>query len=190
MKILHEIYDWVYSIVIAFALALFINIFIFQPTEVVGSSMEPTLQNHNYIIISKMFHTLRSVPDYNDIVIVDSRITRERTWKDDFTEPLLTYLSVIKKSAVQPHDIWVKRVIGKPGDELEIKDSKIYRNGTLLNETYIKETMVTTGDKKITVPANHVFVMGDNRNNSMDSRFIGPIPVDHVLGNMVFKVGL
>ncbi|MCE5284813.1 MAG: signal peptidase I [Pelosinus sp.] len=190
MKILNEIYDWVSSIVIAFALALFINIFIFQPTEVVGSSMQPTLENHNYIIISKISHAMRSVPDYNDIVIVDSRIMRERTWKDDLTEPLLTYLAVIKKSTVQPHDIWVKRVIGKPGDELEIKDGKIYRNGALLNETYIKETMATNGAKKITVPENHVFVMGDNRNNSMDSRIIGPIPIDHVLGNMVLKVGL
>jgi signal peptidase I len=190
MKILNEIYDWVSSIVIAFALALFINIFIFQPTEVVGSSMVPTLENNNYIIISKIPHVMRNTPDYNDVVIVDSRILRERTWKDDFTEPLLTYLSVFKKSSAQPHDIWVKRVIGKPGDELEIKDGKIYRNGTLLNEPYIKETMVTNGDKKITVPENHVFVMGDNRNNSMDSRIIGAVPVDHVLGKMVFKVGL
>lgn len=190
MKIVNEIYDWISSIVIAFALALFINIFVFQPTEVVGSSMQPTLENHNYIIISKLSHTLRSIPDYNDIVIIDSRTTRERTWKDDFTEPLLTYLSVIKKSAMQPHDIWVKRVIGRPGDEIEFKAGKVYRNGTLLNETYIKEAMTTTADKKIKIPENHVFVMGDNRNNSMDSRFIGPIPVDHVLGNMIVRVGL
>lgn len=190
MRVMHEIYDWISSIVIAFALALFINIFIFQPTEVVGSSMEPTLQNHNYIIISKLSHTMRSIPDYNDIVIVDSRILRDRTWKDDLTEPLLTYLSVIKKSAVQPHDIWVKRVIGRPGDKLEIKDGHIYRNGALLNESYIKETMATPENKTITVPDNQVFVMGDNRNNSMDSRFIGPVPVDHVLGKMVYKIGL
>lgn len=189
MKILNEIYDWISSIVIAFLLALFINIFVFQPTEVVGSSMEPTLQNHNYIIISKLSHALRNIPDYNDIVIVDSRIKRERTFKDDLTEPLLTYLSVFKKSAAQPHDIWVKRVIGRPGDELEIKDGKVYRNGTLLNETYIKEPMVTA-NKKVKIPENHVFVMGDNRNNSMDSRIIESIPVDHVLGNMVFKLGL
>ena len=77
-------------------------------------------------------------------------------------------------------------MIGKPGDQLELKDDKMYRNGVPLDEPYINEAMRANGNKKWTVPADHIFVMGDNRNNSMDSRVIGYIPLDHVLGKKLF----
>ncbi|MPN31670.1 Signal peptidase I V [bioreactor metagenome] len=102
--------------------------------------------------------------------------------------PLVTYLSSLGLMDKPEHDVWVKRVIGKPGDVLEFKNQKVYRNGLLLNEPYIKEPMNATADMKITIPANHVFVLGDNRNNSSDSRYIGPVKFDHILGTMVYKL--
>lgn len=186
MKILNEIFDWIGSIAVALSLAIFINAFIFQPTRVSGPSMQPTLHDQDYIIISKLSHTFNKTPNYNDIVVIDSRVYRERSFKDDLLQPMATYLNAYKPIVDADHSVWIKRVIGKPGDVLEFKDGKVYRNGTALTEPYVKEPMLYTSDR-IVVPENHVFVMGDNRNNSSDSRYIGPVPIDHVLGTMVYK---
>ena len=185
MKLFKEIADWTYSLAIALAMAIVINAFVFQPTRVVGSSMEPSLHNNDYVFVSKLSHTFAGAPDYGDIVIIDSRVFRERGVKDDLADPVSTYLSVVKLAEVDNH-IWIKRVIGKPGDTIEIMDGKVYRNGTELNEPYIKETMRTAAPKKITVPTSEVYVLGDNRNNSSDSRYIGPVPISHVLGKVVW----
>ncbi len=182
MRFVSELYQWIRTIVLAIAFAIVINVFVIQPTKVMGSSMQPTLQDKEIILISKLPHTLRDMPDYNDIVIIDSRVDRARTLKDDLLEnPLFTLLM-----GKNEHDIWVKRVIGKPGDVLEFKNNKVYRNGEPLNEPYIKEPMITPTSEKVVVPKDHIFVMGDNRNNSKDSRVIGCIPLDHVLGKKVF----
>ncbi|WP_094606946.1 Signal peptidase I S [Sporomusa silvacetica DSM 10669] len=185
MKILKEIADWTYSLAIALAMAIVINAFVFQPTRVVGSSMEPNLHNNDYVFVSKLSHTFVGTPDYGDIVIIDSRVFRERGVKDDLADPVSTYLSVVKLAEVDTH-IWIKRIVGKPGDTIEIKDGQVYRNGSVLDEPYIKETMRAAAPKKVTVPSNQVYVLGDNRNNSSDSRYIGPVPVSHVLGKVVW----
>lgn len=187
MQIMQEVYEWVHSIVIGVALALFLNIFVFQPTRVMGSSMEPTLQENNYLFVSKLSHTLRMEPSYGDIVIIDSRVQRNRSWKDDITEPAMVYLS-IAKVINDSRDIWVKRVIGKPGDHLRFENGNVYRNGALLDENYIAEETAFPKNAEVVVPENHVFVMGDNRNHSSDSRMIGPVPIDHVLGKVMMKL--
>ena len=187
MKLIKEIADWAYSLAVALALAIVINAFVFQPTRVVGSSMEPNLHNNDYVFVSKLSHTFANAPEYGDIVIIDSRVFRERNVKDDLADPVSTYLSVAKLAEVDNH-IWIKRVVGKPGDTIEIKDGKVYRNGTLLDEPYIKETMRAAAPKKVTIPPNQVYVLGDNRNNSSDSRYIGPVPVSHVLGKVVMTL--
>jgi len=173
-----EIRSWATSIVIAFGCALLIGVFVIQPTKVSGHSMDPTLHDTQRIFISKLSHTFRYEPDYGDIVIVDSRVDRPRSFLDDLEEHPL--ISLFKGG--DDRIVYVKRVIGKPGDVLEFKDHKVYRNGEPLDEPYLLETMNYTSPDKITVPANQFFVMGDNRNNSMDSRNIGTVPLDHVLG--------
>lgn len=182
MNILREMVSWGKSIALAIAVAVLLNVFVIQPTKVLGSSMQPTLHNEETILISKVTHTLRYEPNYNDIVIIDSRVERDRTLLDDFKEnPLFSLLADEGE-----HDIWVKRVIGKPGDVLEFKDHKVYRNGRALDEPYTKEPMAFTSNQKVVVPEDHVFVMGDNRNNSKDSRMIGSVPIGHVLGKKLF----
>jgi len=187
-KFVKEIYEWIYSITISLAIALFVHIFIFQPTKVVGQSMEPTLHEADYLVVSKLSHTFQRLPEYGDIVIIDSRVNRERDWKDDVAEPVNNYLSLFKGPASLSHDVWVKRIIGKPGDTIAFQNGKVIRNGQVLNETYTKEDMRYFSDKKVVVPADHVFVLGDNRNNSSDSRIIGPIPLNHVLGTVIHKI--
>ena len=184
---MHEVLDWLYSIVVALILAMIIHIFIFVPTRVSGESMYPSLQNGQYLIVSKIGHVLHKDVNYKDIVIIDSRVQRERTWADDVLEPLDNYLSIFSHNS-QQHNILVKRVIGKSGDELAFHDGYVYRNGEKLEEAYIKEPMEFSMDGTYVVPEGMVFVMGDNRNHSSDSRFIGAVPLDHVLGTVAFQL--
>lgn len=185
MGILREAGDWLHSIVIAAAIALVINIFLFQPTKVLGHSMEPTFHEGQRIYVSKIHRTVGKLPGYGDVVVIDSRVARARQLSDDLTEPVSNVVTLIKGDAPAGH-IWVKRVVGLPGDELQFRDGKVYRNGEALSETYVKEPMRYSSPGKVTVPEGHVFVMGDNRNYANDSRFIGSIPADHVLGVMLF----
>ena len=179
-----EIFDWIYSIVVAVFLAMLIHIFVFVPTKVDGQSMYPTLHDGQYLIVSKIGRVFRNVPNYGEIVIIDSRTERPRSWLDDIQEPMKNYLSIFDKNQAS-HVVWVKRVIGKAGDKLEFHNGHVYRNGNLLEETYMNEPMEFTMEGSYTVPQDCVFVMGDNRNHSSDSRFIGAVPVDHVLGTLL-----
>lgn len=181
MKAFKELFRWGASFGIAFALALVIGIFVFQPYKVEGHSMDPTLHDQERIYVSKLSHSFSSLPGYGDIVVIDSRVNRNRTFKDDLLEHPL--ISLIRGGSMNAdHIYYVKRVIGKPGDVLELKDRQMYRNGAAIEEPYIKEAMNDLSNRKWTVPDKHVFVMGDNRNNSQDSREIGFIPLDHVMG--------
>lgn len=148
--------------------------------------MEPTLQPQEQIIISKLPNTFDYHPDYGEIVIVDSRISHKRSFKDDLLDNGLVRLI----TGNHDDNIWIKRVIGKSGDVIDLKDNHLYRNGKKLEETYIKEAMKTEIAVAIefpyTVPKDSVFVLGDNRNHSRDSRYIGAVPLDHVLGVALF----
>lgn len=179
MKLINTIEEWTCSLAVSLAIALFINIFIVQHMVVEGHSMDPTLQDHEHLVISKLSHSMNRLPNYGDIVIIDSRVARERSFKDDLSEPI---------SKFQHNYIFVKRVVGKPGDVLEFKDGNVIRNGIKLEEPYVLEPMKYSIGSKVIVPDSSVFVMGDNRNNSMDSRLIGNIPLDHVLGVMFVKM--
>lgn len=186
MNILKEILDWVLHIAGAVAAALVIVIFIAQPTHVRGISMEPTYHNADQILINKLPHTFRTGFEYGDVVIIDSRTDRTRTLKDDILDTLRYNLVTYKLFGIEQEHYWVKRVIGMPGDVLEYRDGKLYRNNVLLNEHYIKEQMEYFPGK-VTVPKDCLFVMGDNRNASMDSREIGCIPIDHVIARVLLK---
>ncbi len=182
MKILTKVWDWVNTCGIAFVITLFISIFIFQPYKVEGHSMDPTLHDQERIYISKLQHTFSRIPEYGDIVIIDSRVNRDRSIKDDILEFPVLQAILGKNDPIY----FVKRVIGKPGDVIELKGDKLYRNGVELNEPYIKEAMNYSPEEKWVVPDNHIFVMGDNRNFSLDSRAIGFIPLDHNMGKMIY----
>ncbi len=177
-----KIWSWVLTLAVAFVLSSIIGIFLVQPYQVDGHSMDPTLHDKQRIYVSKLSHTLGYLPEYGDIVIIDSRVDRSRTFKDDVLENPIIRLF---RDAPDDHAFYVKRVIGKPGDVLEFRGHTVYRNGQALVEPYIKEMMMFESDEQWTVPENHIFVMGDNRNRSEDSRDIGYIPLDHVLGTKI-----
>ncbi len=191
MKIIKEIMSWTGNILVALVLAILINAFVFQQTYVEGHSMEPTLHDNDRVVVSKLVNILDSIPEYGDIVIVDSDINAPRTFTDELTENLKNNLitSMLFKKEVE-EKYWIKRVIGKPGDILEFTDGQIIRNGEVLVEPYVKEQPNYFKVKKVIIPDNHVFVMGDNRNHSRDSRSIGSVPIDHVIGKYKFRFKL
>lgn len=141
---------------------LFIGFYFFRIASIVGESMEPTLLNgQRAIVLINRFNLYR--PNRNDIVLV-----RKNTYDNK---------------------VLVKRVIGLPGDVLEIKDGELYINSVLQSEPYIKEKMSTT-DLIVELGEGEIFIMGDNRNNSVDSRIpnIGVINVDEeVIGKLIFN---
>ncbi|MBP1931744.1 signal peptidase I [Ammoniphilus resinae] len=185
-----HLWDWTKSIVIAIILSVLITAFLLQPFRVSGHSMDPSLQDEQRIFVSKINHTLRNYDSYNygDIVIIDSRVNEPRGfWNEIEENPILLWVESKFFDRQGGHDLWVKRIIGKPGDKLEFMDGILYRNGTKIDEPYIKEKMmINIPSEPIEVPEDHLFVMGDNRNNSRDSRMIGSIPIDHVLGVKLF----
>ena len=155
-----EIKDWVISILIAVVLAFFIRYFIVELYMVEGPSMRPTLVNSERLVVNKFLYRFKN-PERGEIIVF--RYPRD------------------------PSRDFIKRVIGVPGDTIEIKEGRVFLNGQLQNETYILEK--TRGSfAMVTVPAGHVFVMGDNRNNSEDSRFrdVGFVSSELIKGKAVF----
>jgi signal peptidase I len=192
-KIIGEIFSWSKALLFALSISIIVSAFILQPFIVSGSSMEPTLDGEDpfnkvkigdRVLIYKSGYILGEEPKYNDIVIIDSRIDKNRSMKDNlFESPIV---SMIFESNDSDKKNWIKRIIGEEGDTLEYKNGRVYRNGEELVEDYIKEDM-TFPFETIVVPENHVFVMGDNRNGSRDSREIGPVPNENIVGKVFLR---
>lgn len=150
------------KVIIITLLVTFIFLQFVQISRVYGISMENTYHEGNIVLVNKIFYKMQK-PERNDIVIVD--------YQNDVEE---TYI--------------IKRVIGIGGDHIDIKDNVVYVNNQILEEDYIKETMFTE-DLSIDVPEGKIFVMGDNRNSSLDSRRLGVFDFeDDVIGKVFFKV--
>lgn len=153
--------EYVPYLLLGVILALTIRLFI-SPTVVVGESMEGSLHDGDYLIVNKLAYSLDK-PDYGDVVILDAE-------------------------DVPGHDIYIKRVVGLPGDIIEVKDGELIRNGEVVKESYAKEKMESE-DMTVTIPEEEVFVLGDNRNHSMDSRLIGTLDYkEEVIGKAVLRV--
>lgn len=164
-----EIYSWIKSIIFAGVIAFICRYYIFSPSVVVGQSMMPNLQDGNRIIVSK----LSDINRFDEIVF----------------------------NAPDADEHYVKRVIGLPGDKVEMKNDTLYINGKAYSEPYLKKNKEEippmeklTGDftlKEITqknvVPKGYLFVLGDNRRVSKDSRVFGVIPMDSVIGKVKIR---
>ncbi|PWK12749.1 signal peptidase I [Tumebacillus permanentifrigoris] len=152
----NETWEWIKSLLIAFVLALLIRQFLFAIFMVDGQSMVPTLQDRERLVVNKLVYHLHK-PEYNDIL-------------------------VFKYPSDESKD-FIKRVIGLPGDKIEIRDFKVFRNGQELDESFIAEPTGPT-EKTFAVPDGMIFVMGDNRNYSKDSRDpqVGYVKDEEIIG--------
>lgn len=157
-----ELFEWIQAIVIAVVLASLLRMFVFEIIEVEGSSMIPTLHNGDRIAVDKISYRFAS-PKRGDIVVF--------------------------KNPSNPSENYIKRVIALEGDTVEITDGKLLVNGEIINEPYINE--LPASDFELTkVNKKAVFVLGDNRNFSRDSRFksVGCIPIKSILGKAKLRI--
>ena len=164
-KLKKEIIDWIKTIGISLVLA-FLIVQVVKPTIVSGESMYPTLNNKDYLILNRLSYKFGDVKE-GDIIVFKTDLKQDNGKDKDL----------------------IKRVIATGGDHLVIKDSKVYVNDKLLNEPYI-DNAYTSGDIDIVIPKGKVFVMGDNRENSKDSRSedVGLVDENDILGEVMIRL--
>ncbi|CDD17862.1 signal peptidase I [Clostridium sp. CAG:798] len=189
-----DILEWIICIVIAFILALFIRYYIGTPTIVKQKSMYPTLKQDQRLILNRWVRTKKVMPQRGDIITFEApNIPRYTSVEEvDLSNPIANYdgrpTSVFSKFVYYVlelgKDSYIKRVIALPGEHVEIKNGKVYINGEELKEDYLTDDVVTEAENgaytDIVVPENCIFVLGDNRKNSTDSRRFGCIPLNRV----------
>lgn len=154
-----EALEWIVCILVAVALALTFNTFVAQIIIVDGTSMEPTLMNRERMLVTRFTYRIR-MPERGEIVILHYPDPADR-------------------------ENYVKRVVGLPGDTVEIRDGTLYVNGSAIDEPYIAARM-ERDLAPVVVPKGTVYVLGDNRNDSHDSRYydVGPVSTDLLLGEV------
>lgn len=132
--------------------------FFCRPTFVQGCSMQPTLYDKNVVVTKVGIKNLKR----GNVIVFDANPRAD--------------------------ELYIKRVIGLPGDVVEIKGGHVYVNGDSVNESYLRKNTVTEPEMKVVVPENEVFVLGDNREVADDSRYMGTIPVKKIKGLAYFRI--
>ena len=170
------------SICVAVILAFFVRTFVVQAFKIPSGSMEPNLLIGDHLLVNKF-------------VSAPTLWTMEKTLLpiDDIHRGDV----IVFKHPKTPDRDLIKRTIGLPGETIELRDKRVYVDGKPLDEPYTRHLLpaglddLTEGDVRrnfgpLTVPAGHYFMMGDNRDNSEDSRYWGSLPRDHVKGKALF----
>lgn len=197
---LKNIFEWTYCIIIAVTLALIVRYYVGTPTIVSQTSMYPTFNDRDRLILNRLYRTCKTVPQRGDIVTLQAPTENYINGKvADLENPVAIYNNepkgIISKfffNVVEFGKIsYIKRVIALPGEHIQIKDGKVYINGEELKEDYLPEGTKTNADGgqfiDLIVPEGTVFVMGDNRGNSGDSRRFGCVPYEKIEGKVVLR---
>lgn len=164
----NELWEWSKALLIAFGIAAIIRFFLFTPIVVDGESMMPTLKNGDRMVVNKIGYMVGE-PHRFDIVVFHAPEQKN----------------------------YIKRVIGLPGDRVEYKNDQLYINGKAIPEPYLDQykseitegsltddfTLAETAAQVDKIPEGYIFVMGDNRRYSKDSRLIGLVAIDEIIGN-------
>ncbi len=156
---LRALWELAETIVPAIIIALVINLFLAQATQVLGQSMEPNLHTAQRVVVEKVTYHLLHGPRRGDIVVIDMP---------------------------EQSEMLIKRVVGLPGETIEVRRGKVYIEGEELDEPWT----VNPGGGSYgphTIPPLHVFVLGDNRGASNDSRSFGTVAIEHIVGRAWFS---
>lgn len=162
-----NVLEWIKDILIAVVIAALILVFL-KPIIVQQQSMEPNFHAGDYLLTSRQAYRFFGDPERGDVIVFRSELL-----DDEGNEKCL-----------------IKRVIGLPGDVVEIKSGYVYVNGEEINEPYMKEQGISGEMDAVTVPENELFVMGDNRGVSEDSRSarVGTISEDTIVGKVFVRL--
>ena len=151
---------WARDLVVALGLAMIIIVFFYQPVKVEGTSMAPLLSDQERIFINKFVYHFEPI-GRGDVVVFWYPLDRTKSF--------------------------IKRVVGLPGDEVEIRRGRVYINGKNLEEPYVPSQYIDTAAYgPVQIPRDEYFVMGDHRISSNDSRIFGPVPSAFIYGKAVF----
>lgn len=166
--ILREIFDWTKHIAIAVIIGLLLVMFVIQRNVVIGSSMEPNLYENDQLIVQKVSKLFNYGITYGDIITINAEGFLGHSGDKNI----------------------IKRVIGVPGDVIDINEDGVYRNSIKLNETYL--TALKTSEREpsfshVTLGENQFYVMGDNRSVSLDSRMFGPVDKSRIIGEVLVR---
>jgi signal peptidase I len=162
-KTVQFIWDLLKVVVISLAIIIPVRYFLIQPFYVKGASMEPSFYDHEYLIIDEISYRFAE-PSRGDIIVF--------------------------KYPKDPSQFFIKRIIGLPGDLVEIKDSQVYIDPAdadvfmLAEETYLGAAAQTSGNKSWKLDEGEYYVLGDNRDYSLDSRGFGPVYEDLIIGKV------
>ncbi len=191
-----EIMEWIVCIVIAFSLALLIKYFLFTPTLVMQESMTPTVLNGERVLINRLFRTFHWDFERGDIITFEAPSSREMangkitaTYYDIENPVDFFFYHVMEIGKTS----YIKRVIGLPGDHVEIKNGNVYVNEELVEEKYLQpgvKTYLPEGGvpSDFVVPEGYIFAMGDNREGSSDCRAFGCVPIERIEGRVTIRI--
>lgn len=188
---LKNILEWAYCIIIAIVLALLFRYYIGTPTVVQQPSMYNTLEEGQRLILNRWTRTVKGTYNRGDIITFEAPSKSILSaFEADMDNPVARYdyepKGIFAKFSYYVLEFsktsYIKRVIGIEGDHIKIEDGKVYLNGEELEEPYLRDGITTESSlfTDITVPEGYVFVMGDNRPHSTDSRSFGCIPVEKI----------
>jgi len=195
--------EWLICIIIAVALALLVRYYIGTPTIVQQTSMNPTLKPNDRLWLNRWGRTTKKIPERGDIITFEAPSVI-RVNEIDRSNAVATYnyepQGLLEKFSYYVLEngkkSYIKRVIGLPGEYIEIKQGKVYIDGHQLEEDYLTDGVITdmiqgTRDESFftnfVVPQNCVFALGDNRTGSTDSRAFGCIPLEKIEGTVAFR---
>lgn len=165
-KVIDLVFSFLESIALGGAFFVVVYLFIMQPHQVKGNSMFPTYHDKEYILTDKISYKFR-LPQRGDVIIL--------------------------KSPKNPDIDFIKRVIALSGEKIKVENGEVFLNDKLLKEPYLEVTTplfpggFLQEGMEVTVPENMVFVMGDNRPGSSDSREFGFIPLENIIGRVFFR---
>jgi signal peptidase I len=160
-KLAFELRSWFRDILVALAVAVFIVIFVIQPVKVEGTSMQPHLADQDRIFVNRFIYQFADIRR-GDVVVFWYPKDRNKSF--------------------------IKRIIGIPGDEVEIREGVVYRNGSKIDEPYLsREYWDYRSYPKVIVPCGQYFVLGDHRNSSNDSRHWGFVARNLIYGKAIFS---
>lgn len=195
-----DIIEWIVCILIALVIAIAFRYFVGTPTIVQQPSMYPTLKQDQRLLLNRWVRTIKKMPNRGDIITFESPSNLVLS-EDELNQSVIARYdnkptSAMKKFSYYVLEIgktsYIKRVIGLPGDHVVVQDGKVYINDNEIEENYLQAGVVTDNGKgnctDLVVPENTVFVMGDNRAQSADSRRFGCVPLENIESKVWIRV--
>ena len=200
MSKIKDILEWILCIVIALVIAILFRYYIGTPTIVKQPSMYPTLKEDQRLWLNRWARTTKKLPEKGDIITFEAPSTTTLSLSEKEENVIARYENEPKRIwgkfsyyVLEMHKMsYIKRVIGLPGDHIIIQDGKVYVNNVQIEESYLQSGVVTDNGNgyctDLVVPENTVFVMGDNRNHSTDSRSFGCIPLERIESKVWIRI--